>query len=56
MKLHAIILAGVVLAASLTGGAAELVYLDGDGVIRWTADQREVALFGANYCLPSACD
>jgi hypothetical protein len=56
MKLHAIVLACVVLAASLTSGAAELVYLDGDGVIRWTADQREVALFGANYCLPSACD
>ncbi len=56
MKLHALVLACVVLAASLTGGAAELVYLDGDGVIRWTADQREVALFGANYCLPSACD
>lgn len=56
MKLHAIVFACVVLAASLTSGAAELVYLDGDGVIRWTADQREVALFGANYCLPSACD
>jgi len=36
--------------------AAELVKLDTDGVIRWTADNREVALFGANYCLPSATD
>ena len=36
--------------------AAELVYLDNQGVIRWTADNREVALFGANYCLPSGCD
>jgi hypothetical protein len=36
--------------------AAELVYLDDQGVIRWTADKREVALFGANYCLPSSCD
>jgi hypothetical protein len=35
---------------------AELVYLDESGVIRWTADQREVALFGANYSLPSAGD
>jgi hypothetical protein len=36
--------------------ATELVRLDGEGVIRWTADDREVALFGANYCLPSASD
>jgi len=36
--------------------AGELVYLDDQGVVRWTADKREVALFGANYCLPSACD
>src|SRR4051794_12262651 len=36
--------------------AEELVYVDGSGVIRWKADQREVALFGANYCLPSASD
>jgi len=36
--------------------AAELVYADVDGVIRWTADNREVALYGANYSLPSSCD
>ncbi len=36
--------------------AAELVYLDDQGVVRWTADKREVALFGANYCLPSGSD
>ena len=36
--------------------AVDLVYLDPQGVIRWAADQGEVALFGANYCLPSACD
>jgi hypothetical protein len=34
MKLHAVFLAGVRLAASLTGSAAKLVYLDGDGAIR----------------------
>ena len=34
----------------------ELVYLDQDGVIRWKSDDGEVALFGANYCLPSASD
>ncbi len=36
--------------------SAEKVYLDGDGVIRWKADHREVALFGANYCLASGSD
>src|SRR5690349_9015695 len=34
----------------------ELVYQDQSGVIRWTNNDKEVALFGANYCLPSACD
>ena len=32
------------------------VYQDSKGVIRWSDSKREVALFGANYCLPSACD
>lgn len=36
--------------------AQELVYQDREGVIRYTADDREVAVFGANYCLPSASD
>jgi len=36
--------------------ASELVFSDSEGVIRWSADKREVSLFGANYCLPSACD
>jgi len=36
--------------------AEELVYIDKSGVIRWEKDKSEVALFGANYCLPSACD
>lgn len=35
---------------------AELVYQDKEGVIRWKNNNKEVALFGANYCLPSACD
>lgn len=49
-------LAGLCLAAVSAQAAAELVYVDGDGVIRWRKDEREVALFGANYCLPSATD
>lgn len=36
--------------------AQELVYQDKQGVIRYTADHREVGVFGANYCLPSASD
>lgn len=37
-------------------GAQELVYMDSSGVIRWKENKQEIALFGANYCLPSACD
>ena len=36
--------------------AQELVYQDAEGVIRYTSNQDEVAVFGANYCLPSASD
>ena len=31
-------------------------FVDKNGTIRWTGNKKEVALFGANYCLPSACD
>ena len=54
MKLHHFIL--LVLALAVGVHAAELVHVDEAGVIRWNADQREVALFGANYSLPSSCD
>lgn len=36
--------------------AAELVRVDDAGVVRWKSDDSEVALFGANYCLPSSSD
>src|SRR5688500_14332224 len=36
--------------------ATRAVYLDSAGVIRWQDDRQEVALFGANYTLPSASD
>lgn len=36
--------------------AQELVYSDAEGTIRWKKNKQEVSLFGANYCLPSACD
>lgn len=36
--------------------AKEKVYMDKEGIVRWSSDGSEVILFGANYCLPSACD
>ena len=45
--------------ALLTTGllsAQELVYQDAEGVIRYTANEEEMAVFGVNYCLPSASD
>lgn len=44
------------LARAKPAATAERVYADEHGVIRWTANDREVALFGANYSLPSASD
>ena len=46
---------------SLAAGAQKqnnvrTVFQDKDGVIRWSDTKQELALFGANYCLPSACD
>ena len=32
------------------------VYLDREGVVRWTDTREEVVLFGANYALPSSSD
>ena len=54
MRCSTVLLLSIGLACA--AGAGELVTLDPAGVIRWRADQREVALFGANYCLPSASD
>jgi len=36
--------------------AARAVYLDSAGVVRWSDDRQEVALFGANYVLTTASD
>ncbi|HSU13816.1 hypothetical protein [Longimicrobium sp.] len=47
-------------AGAQNGGAPRAatrdVFLDRAGVVRWTDDRGEVALFGANYTLPSASD
>jgi len=34
----------------------ELIYVDPSGVLRWRTSNVEVAMLGANYCLPSASD
>ena len=57
-----VILAAVVLAVVVPAAVAQAqradraVYVDGAGVIRWRDDRQEVALFGANYVLPTASD
>ncbi|MBV9110656.1 MAG: hypothetical protein JO306_14695 [Gemmatimonadetes bacterium] len=42
--------------AQRPGQATRAAYVDRQGVMRWRDDGREVALFGANYTLPSASD
>jgi len=44
------------LLALLLAAQAQGVYLDNQGVVRWRDTRREVALFGANYVLPTASD
>src|SRR5580700_8204026 len=34
----------------------ELIHVDSEGVLRWRTTGTEVAMLGANYCLPSASD
>jgi hypothetical protein len=46
----------IMMSCGQTSKPSELVYVDEQGTIRWTKTKNEVALFGANYCLPSACD
>ena len=44
------------LPAALPAQALRTVYLDNAGVVRWRDNRQEVALFGANYVLPTASD
>ena len=53
--------AALVSAMALRGQPAELaskelIYVDPAGVLRWRTSNVEVAMLGANYCLPSASD
>ena len=51
-----VVLLFAALGLASTARAEELVYLDERGVVRWRADDAEVALFGANYNLPWSSD
>ncbi len=47
---------GAAARADAPGAATRAAYVDAAGVIRWRDTRDEVALFGANYTLPSASD
>ena len=50
------LLAPVASRASANEAAVRAAYLDKEGVVRWRDTNREVALFGANYCIMSSSD
>jgi hypothetical protein len=43
-------------AQATTTRSSELIYVDPSGVMRWRTSNVEVAMLGANYCLPSSSD
>jgi hypothetical protein len=53
----ALLVAGLSVSGAPTDGKSkELIYVDPAGVMRWRTSDVEVAMLGANYCLPSASD
>ncbi len=54
--LAALSLTGASLATPPPAGSKELIFVDSAGVMRWRTSSVEVAMLGANYCLPSASD
>lgn len=50
------LLPALTLGGPLGAANPEPVAIDKAGILRWTDSGGEVALFGANYCLPSSCD
>jgi hypothetical protein len=64
MKSRTLFLLAAALALRAAAGAApdeaspskELIYVDAGGVLRWRTSNVEVAMLGANYCLPSSSD
>ncbi|HEX6846370.1 MAG TPA: hypothetical protein VF144_05305 [Chitinophagaceae bacterium] len=55
-KNYFLLLALVLSSSLIRAQKPRSVHQDKDGVIRWDDTEQEVSLFGANYCLPSACD
>lgn len=51
-----IVMAFCLIASVFSMQSRELVYQDKEGNIRWMENNERVVLYGANYCLPSACD
>lgn len=47
---------GEALCQNFSSALEHEVFVDNQGIMRWVSNKKEVALFGANYCLPSACD
>jgi hypothetical protein len=63
MRLLSLLLGALIPVGSLlaqggarSGATPSRVYVDSAGVLRWRDTNRELALFGANYTLPSASD
>lgn len=61
-KAAALLMASAIVGAAYAGGqtpgtgSKELIFVDPSGVMRWRTSNVEVAMLGANYCLPSASD
>ena len=61
-RIACVLFSGICLAVAAGGGppsdgpSKELIYVDPAGVMRWRTSNVEVAMLGANYCLPSASD
>jgi hypothetical protein len=47
---------GEALCQNFSSALEHEVFVDNQWIMRWVSNKKEVALFGANYCLPSACD
>ena len=56
MRPLSLILLLAVAPAAAAHAQLRTVYLDGEGVIRWTDNKAEVTLFGANYAIASSSD
>ena len=55
MKKHVLFLIGIYLSViAHSQNKKDPVYVDGEGVMRWTRDRSEASFFGVNYTIPFA--